>query len=367
MAEPKHILYVAGAGLSKALQRSKRIPLMTDFFETMAEHLYNKVMQVSLAHFQLQHIMPWPTNEEIQGFAVDVAEHRTPTPLQIDRVARLVKRLPGANIEDVLSKFDPIKNRVSFAINAMFCDIGWDVNWDWLNRFLNKMLGEKDAKHTFLSFNYDLLLDRWIQDVAPDLGLRWSPRDGYGFTPGQYTSSPELVIGAPAAAPKSDLTILKPHGSLNWLVPFDGNFEFKNASPQVYEKDGAVAYFPEFEVQGIVIPAGFVGLAVFLVPPLPAKKGSFDFIEKILALEREALREADEVYILGWSMPKTDTDQVCLVSDTMRQRRQPLQGLTVVNLGAQVDYFDRVATAFGVDPSAMKVFNAGFCDFAESL
>jgi len=97
------------------------------------------------------------------------------------------------------------------------------------------------------------------------------------------------------------------------------------------------------------------------------KTSSLSVIRRVLDLERDAVENADEVYVLGWSIPETDTDQVCLVGDALRRRRKPPKCLIIVNRGAQIEYFDRMASTFGLSPAAIRVFNAGFADFAQTL
>ena len=366
MASMRQILYFVGAGLSKALEQpGKRIPLMADFLATMADHLHNQVVQVGLAHFERQHALAWPLQPEIRRFIDKVTGRVAPTPSEIEEVGTLLKRLPAENIEALLSESPGMKNRVSFLINAIFCEVGWDVNWNSLDQFLIRKLAEKDASHTLVSFNYDLLLDRRVQEVSPRLGLAWDPQDGYGFHALPARGSEDIFDTDSGGTARvecegSKLKILKPHGSLNWVAQFEGNYEFVDKSPRIiFENDGTLVYWPQFDV-GLL-------QSIFLIPPMEAKASSLGFIHRILDLERGAVTRADEIYVLGWSMPETDTDQVCLIGDAIRRRRRPLEHLTIVNSGAQIAYFDRVASTFGLPPAAIRVFNAGFADFSRTL
>jgi len=375
----RRIVYFVGAGLPKALERpGNRIPLMADFLATMADHLDNHVVQVGLADFQRQQALPWPAGQPIRSFIDKVTGRSTLDPAEVAEVARQLKRLPEENIEILLSGSPELKTRVSFIVNAIFCDVGFQVDWACLDKFLKKVLQTREAKHTFVSFNYDLLLDRRVQEVAPVVGLSWNLEDGYGFQ-ARLSLGPQDSFATDSVNQESagleevgeerdtvtvedeaQITILKPHGSLNWVVPFLGNYEFEDNSPNVIcAPDGLVAYLPEFDFS-------FLN-GIFMIPPMQTKSSSLTFVRRILDLERAAIRDADEIYVLGWSMPRTDTDQVCLISDTVRQRWKPLRRLTVVNYGAQVEYLGRIATAFGFAASEMQVFNAGFCDSIEIL
>jgi hypothetical protein len=67
-------------------------------------------------------------------------------------------------------------------------------------------------------------------------------------------------------------------------------------------------------------------------------------------------------------MPKTDRKQVSLIREAVEQRGgKPFDKITVINFGAEVEYFERVASVFGVNQGDLRVFNAGFCDFVQTL
>lgn len=80
-------------------------------------------------------------------------------------------------------------------------------------------------------------------------------------------------------------------------------------------------------------------------------------------LEEKAIREVDEVFVLGWSIPRTDRDQECLIRGSVAKRSRPFSSVTAVNYGAGVEYFDRVRDIFGVGRASLHVFNAGFRDY----
>src|SRR5207249_9691890 len=107
------------------------------------------------------------------------------------------------------------------------------------------------TSHTFVSFNYDLVLDRGIQRA---LGEAMDLARGYGFEISlQVTGDPPENNAGPFAAPPAtplprvggtdvQVFILKSHGSLNWLVPTRGASEsLTEGSPL---RDGKSAILP---------------------------------------------------------------------------------------------------------------------------
>jgi len=106
-----------------------------------------------------------------------------------------------------------------------------------------------------------------------------------------------------------------------------------------------------------------------IVPPAASKPDALKtlgltFLEQIRESEKQAIESAaDIVYVIGWSVPKTDTDQRTLIRESMR-RKAPRK-LVVVNLGAQLTYFCEVAELFGVAMKDMTIYNSAFSDFVE--
>ncbi len=106
----------------------------------------------------------------------------------------------------------------------------------------------------------------------------------------------------------------------------------------------------------------WAGAGLFLIPPADDKTSDLGFIKGIRAQEEEAYSTADQVYIIGWSMPPTDSKQVDLISECMAKRTQPVQQATVINYRAELGYYDRVARALCLDQGQLVVNDDGFCD-----
>src|SRR5262245_9415964 len=79
-----------------------------------------------------------------------------------------------------------------------------------------------------------------------------------------------------------------------------------------------------------------------ILTPRYAKKPDRQFLLDIREKEEQAIQSADEVYILGWSIPRTDKDQECLIRNNVSKRANPFQQVSVVNLLGGIEYFRRV-------------------------
>jgi len=240
-----------------------------------------------------------------------------------------------------------------------------------------------DVEHAFISFNYDLILDRAVQRIMPS----WNPASGYGIDmpffvegdpPAQGDGAVEWVTAEPfVSAPQGRARILKPHGSLNWILPYKLPYEqapeglrFFDGPPIIpLTPEHAIRYWPSTQdFQPVALPGEMpTAVGVCILPPSSAKRTALPFLKQTREMEGDALTEADEIVLIGWSVPATDRDQAELITAAVGSRKKPLKRLTVVNRGEHVTYFERVATLFGANPSSMSICNSGFVDFAASL
>lgn len=263
------------------------------------------------------------------------------------------------------------------------------MDWSPLGLFLARQFEQADSTHTFVSFNYDLILERGIQ-VAADGNVDLTRI--YGFpTTLQVTGDPppsmdELGGGAFSGLPVTSLrartmyipiVVLKPHGSLNWLAPIKGQYD-ESKRDDLREgrsvvlplsEDGALRYLPTTNLPPwLQLPNDFpINVEPVILTPRGAKKPDRQFLRDVREREEFAILEADEVYILGWSIPRTDTDQECMIRAAVAKRSQSFRQVTVVNVSAGADYYRRVQDIFGVDRNSVRTYNAGFRDFATTI
>ena len=155
-----------------------------------------------------------------------------------------------------------------------------------------------------ITFNYDVSLERELRRAG-----KWQISDGYGF---------DLHIGS---LPASAIELLKLHGSTNWIdLLFDGaregSFGFSTDSlgqrPVILPQEFEFLEFP-----GIKDPK-FKGGAVNRSMILPGRRKKFYTPTSINPRERErfwhglwqnargALRKADEIVVVGYSLPVAD-------------------------------------------------------------
>jgi hypothetical protein len=237
----KRIVYIVGAGLTKSLEGSYRVPLMPDFVSVLADHLDDDAILTHLAEMETEALFDNST-ADTRSFARLLARGEDRTSASRTKFKAILQGRPSENIETLLQRSedkggnDAAPTRFNFAINRLFYRIHESLKTEPLQTFLRHQFRTPDAQHTFVSFNYDLALDQCVQQEG---GKAWNVQDGYGF-PIRHAIRPEQgkdhmkqfrgVGGAFAvlhAISLSDPTedcsirILKPHGSLNFVFPFE--------------------------------------------------------------------------------------------------------------------------------------------------
>ena len=378
-------LYFVGAGLSKSLQTSSAVPvpLMADFIRVVsyyAEQDAEPVALIQLIGLELLDRFAWPS-PGARALAQRIEIRKLAKSIVSEFLAEL-RRRPSESIEDLLAKDQPSADaaldaiyapviRFRYAINRVFSQIGWCVDLPLIERFVQRAV-EHDGQHTFVSFNYDLFLDRAVQKVCG----AWHWHCGYGFEiPFCVTDDPDDSGTDATAFPathlcQADVRILKPHGSLHWLLPVENPnaaMPFKDGPTTVRvdqshapEYIQTISNWPRVRYPTDGLPTD-VGPGI--IAPLRRKDARLDIFVRSRAMEFEAVRTADEAFVLGWSVPVTDDDQRCLIGYAVQLRAKPFKRVTVVNLNQPPEYYERLRRLFDVQHSAMRIWNDGVADF----
>jgi hypothetical protein len=156
-----------------------------------------------------------------------------------------------------------------------------------------------------ITLNYDLALERELRRV----GL-WEISDGYGFPLGVD------------AIPQSQVSILKLHGSVNWLeVVFGGMKGFFQSPPNAFGPRPVVLpgefeflNYPA-ELRDPLAPSGTAGAYPAIIMPALNKRfydrTSFgdelaSFWDGLWASAEGALWSSERIVIIGYSMPAAD-------------------------------------------------------------
>ena len=349
-------LLLLGAGASKAYSQSPsgvRMPIARDFFSTFEKlSIYDN---------------PWVLRDGLIDFIIRVKKENPDTFLRsgidIEELyseieSNLLKSYGEESIDRILA-FKPY-TQLTFIFAAVLNSIqNGPVSSSHIE--LAKRLNINDV---IVTFNWDTLMDRALHSVG-----NWNTDLGYGFKP---KSIHRDIWTAPETEGESSIiNLLKLHGSTNWLSSHPTNAEkdfelMQEAAPDtvwVYEHTSqpyacyagrymsgyqafAYGYYPPniLDDPGRQAPDGHmffsarpkfpwmpIGTAPddgivsipLIIPPVREKKYSsfgslFDGLWKSAG---DSIQKAEQIIIIGYSFPKTDTRSNELFLSALSRRK----------------------------------------------
>jgi hypothetical protein len=382
----RNMVYYIGAGLPKALEApGKPIPLMYDFIKVMADYLDDDVILTTLAELVNARVFSSKSDDTETLAKTLVGRNADRSPDNRAAFRRALKALPPESIEVLLeraSKSDNISAgssdaRFRYAINRVFYLIDANINPLALRRFLTRQFTQPNTQHTFVNFDYDLILDRELERFE----RLWAPQSGYGFDIPFYSIRESIGARAEDTAVHdaepfvgqlpSSVLLLKPHGSLNWLLPYrsDGRglrrFE-DNPLILPLTDEGKLRYIAStatFQQVSFQDRQRISDVQPLIISPTYDKLTDLGFLMNIRSTADHALHEADEIYVIGWSMPATDIDHQARIANVMKERNKRLAKLVLVSYGMSHWDVVRIEKTFAMP--WVELHNDGFAAFVD--
>lgn len=277
---------IVGAGASRgasfATEVSLAPPMDADFFSTLSRLPSSEAGRKLITFVREQYGHELGISME-RFFSEADYTTRFHTELKVDRGARTKK------YEKALEQFYAAVADILHSTTSEEC------------RYHRRLAQRAEVGDTFLSFNYDCILDRALRDVG---GNRWNPEMGYGFKPVSGMNKWRRVT--PGKPPKGSIELLKLHGSMNWLR----------------QKRTAIALEQRLRTMR--------SLEGVIVPPTWFKSVTDYPFQEIWKRARLRLRRGRALVVVGYSVPITDTfSQALLKVETGSER--PLELLAIVN------------------------------------
>jgi hypothetical protein len=243
-----------------------------------------------------------------------------------------------------------------------------DHQWEVYSRFFQELINRHAV---IITFNYDLLIEFLLRSTGS-----WEMHDGYGIDiplideamPPQLrrTDSPP-----PESTTPSSCLLLKLHGSINWGVPIHAKRSVSAervqrlvlAAPKFYRlpNDGK---YGNLNFQTLKHPdiQGAFGFRPVIVPPVLDKSPWLDNINirSLWNQAAEAVRKAEEITFIGYSLPPTDF----LAEFMLREGNgtAPKKRITVVSPDAAKLVESRFASVFG---TSIEAFSQQFIKWAD--
>jgi hypothetical protein len=353
-------------------------PLDEGFCSRTKDYVDNKVVLDTLIGMEVGKVYETACDECLRlatslrgsGQTTDVERSRFAAALRnrlSESIEALFKRVESMSIEapgfEIASGL-PVYFR--YAINQVFSTIGWEVRFDPLTHFLMHQFEKDKSAHIFVSFNYDLVLDRAVEIAS---AREWHAHGGYGFEFPFFTVdglTAFSIVHLPNAS--SRIRILKPHGSLNWLnrrrniwQQTDGRIDCRDMVIPL-SRDLELRYWPSSDrFHKISFPNDWPRDVEIMIAPPPVKPL---VMPQVRSAESDAVSETDEVFVIGYSFPETDSDQWDLIREAVKKRTTAISMLTVINHMAPESlpaYTENMRRLF--QPRAVRVSNKGFADF----
>jgi hypothetical protein len=226
----------------------------------------------------------------------------------------------------------------------------------------DRLLKKADKTDRFMTFNYDLQLDRALERI-----FGWSPETGYGFSFKKILRTDESWHEASdkkAVVP----ILLKLHGSLNWFyssgyihhpqkgLDFDNKYAGQHYVAEVlYRFPGGTAFGMQPSVPGDGVE---IILELHIVPPTLRKqlfgKSENEPLRDVWALADQSLSQAKRIVVIGYSLPPTDFHAEWLLRTSVQKNKNDKIELVVVNPDRHVA--QRLAPMFGKKLGAVKEF-----------
>ena len=188
----------------------------------------------------------------------------------------------------------------------------------------SKHIAEHRTEYDFITLNYDLLLENLLKDKIE--GSKYEDFYKYPMLSVASREGPlwgrNKIEDAPA--------ILKLHGSANWF------WAGISAGDTIYYSTGN-----ENEVSK-------AGLKPYIIPPVMDKNAFYNHVAiRFLWQEAERqLKNAEEIYIIGFSFPVTDTSVRFLFQSALRESNAKI---FIVNPGTEMELRKNYDKVFGED------------------
>lgn len=294
-----NVVFILGAGASKQCGA----PLMANFLDVASDLLRSKLVENKRREFE--RVFSAIGSLQLVHSKAQLDLNNIESIFTVLELGRVIKRVPGLKLEEVEAAIAALKELI---VKTLETTIKFPLTQGYVSeaapygdlaRLLKHLCNEASPKQTasVISFNYDM---------AADMAMY---RAGLG---------PDYVIDESDADLNADtVPLLKLHGSLNWatvkstkeILPYHLRDYFRNNRYE-YDTRNAVsipigsnleAYFRELpkpiEVENEPV----------IVPPSWNKADYHSALSDVWAAAAKHLSEAEHIFIIGYSLPETDS------------------------------------------------------------
>jgi len=293
-----NVVFILGAGAS----RQCGAPLMSDFLDVASDLLRSNAVQEMRVEFEKVFSAIGALQSVHSKAQLDL--NNIESIFTVLELGRIIQRVPGLSSSDVVETIAALKKLIvktlevtmKFPTHGRY--IGVPQPYEAFGKMLDYLSTEAFPVQTtaVISFNYDIAADMAIYKA------------GLG---------PDYIIDNPANR-RSNVPLLKLHGSLNWATEKGGQtirplhlesyfrhyqyngFGEERSSTRVPIGSQLVEYFTRFASTDVETEP-------VIVPPTWNKADYHSALSDVWAAAAKHLSEAEQIFILGYSLPETDS------------------------------------------------------------
>lgn len=292
-----NVVFILGAGAS----RQCGAPLMSDFLDVASDLLRSNSVQEKRTEFERVFSAIGALQSVHSKAQLDL--NNIESIFTVLELGRVIQRVPGLESEKIDAAIAALKELIVKTLEATMVFpvtdgyIGVPQPYEAFGSLLKHLYQDAFPSQTasVISFNYD---------IAADMAMF---RSGLG---------PNYIIGSPGGQ-SLDVPLLKLHGSLNWAIErsskvirplhlqnyfqhYSYNGFTKRATTRLPIGSQLVEYFKKFDSLDVEIEP-------VIVPPSWSKADYHSALSDIWAAAAKHLSEAEQIFIIGYSLPETDS------------------------------------------------------------
>lgn len=296
-------VYLLGAGFSRAI--SPYMPIMNELSQMVRDELRANELPVLPGEGT-----PLASNfEQWLSYLID-------SPPWLSEGQRLRNQGAFSDVSDAV--FNAIGGRQNQAMNHTACPL-----------WLSQLVGYWESTHaSVITFNYDILIEVAWRISTPSRDLSWMKLYPVPVTP--IAARQGAVLGG--ESPPGGMRLLKLHGSLNWRYsgpgspPGDTVYDV-GVKGTSWSLEGISPVYTDWErLAADRIP--------MIVPPAAVKSPYYgnQTIQSLWKQAARAIGAADELVIMGFSLPQSDL----IVSSLISTELAPHATVVPVDFGSDV-------------------------------
>lgn len=293
-------VFLLGAGASK----HAGAPVMSDFLEQSKNLLLRNVIdEVDQSAFKTVFNIIGKLQSVHSKSKLDL--HNIESIFTVFELGSVIGRLAGANLEEIeagkiaLQRLivTTIERTMAFPLNDNAAIMPTNIYSDFIE-LIKKLRDDADPKHkvSIITFNYDLGVDVALAR--------------HGFTPDYQLTFDSQDINS------GRIKFLKLHGSLNWVKSKDGDIKFMDINKYIststltgyYNQKSChiqMSKHLQFQIEGKKEEPNEI--TPLIIPPSWNKSDYHKSVTKVWSAAAQVLSEADNLFIMGYSLPETDS------------------------------------------------------------